>query len=219
MSSVLITGANRGIGLAFARSYAADGWDVIATSRRPGEAEELNRLDAEILPLDAADPASIAALAQRLADRPIDLVVANAGIYGSSELDADEWVHVLRVNSIGPALLAQALRVNVANSADKRMVAVTSGMGSIGESSGGHIPYRSSKAALNMAWKSLSIDYARDGIIMAVINPGWVKTDMGGVNAAITPEQSVEGMRRIIDTLSPAENGRFLSWDGREFPW
>jgi len=219
MPTVLISGANRGIGLEFARQSAADGWTVIGTARHPDQADELRATGAEILPLDIADPASISGLARAVGDRPIDLLFANAGIYGNARLDSATCIDVLRVNTIGPTLLAAALRDKVAASDQKRMIAVTSGMGSIGETEGGHIPYRTSKAALNMAWKNLAIEYARDGITVAVINPGWVQTDMGGPGASVTPENSVAGMRRVIAALTPADSGRFLSFDGNEFGW
>ena len=219
MPTVLITGANRGIGLEFARQYTADGWGVIGAARRPDAASELHRLGVEVQKLDAADPASIAALAASLGERPIDLLIANAGVFGGNDLDPVAWEEVLRTNLIGPTLLAQALRPNVAASGLKRMVALTSAMASIAETGGGQIPYRSSKAALNMAWRNLALEYARDGIAVAVISPGWVQTDMGGPNASISAEESVAGMRRVIDTLSPRQSGRFLSWDGRELPW
>ncbi|CAM3169005.1 SDR family oxidoreductase [Sphingomonas antarctica] len=219
MSTVLISGANRGIGLEFARQSAADGWTVIGTARHPDQADALRATGAEVLALDIADAASIAALAQAVGDRPIDLLFANAGIYGETNLDPGAWLNVLRTNAIGPTLLAEALRKNVARSDRKRMVAVTSGMGSIAETGGAHIPYRTSKAALNMAWKNLAIEYAKDGITVGVINPGWVQTDMGGPGAAITPTQSVTGMRRVIAALTPADTGRFLSWDAKDIAW
>lgn len=219
MPTVLITGANRGLGLEFARQYGGAGWTVIGTAREPDQADALRETGARVLPLDIADPSEIAGLAQAMGDEPIDLLIANAGVYGEDSFDAEAWERVLRVNVIGPTQLADALRRNVAASGLKRMIAVTSGMGSIAETSGGHIPYRSSKAALNMAWKNLALDYDGDGITVAVINPGWVQTDMGGPGAAITPAQSITGMRGIIDALSPADTGRFLSWDGKEYPW
>ena len=219
MPTVLISGANRGIGLEFARQSAADGWTVFGTAREPAKADELRASGAEVMSLDIAEADSITALAQTLGDHPIDLLFANAGIYGETTLDPEAWLNVLRVNTLGPTLLAQALRKNVAASTLKRMVAVTSGMGSIAESGGAHIPYRTSKAALNMAWKNLAIDYAQDGITVAVINPGWVQTDMGGPGAAISPKQSVTGIRRVIDRLTPADTGRFLSWDGKDIAW
>jgi NAD(P)-dependent dehydrogenase (short-subunit alcohol dehydrogenase family) len=216
---VLITGANRGLGLEFARQYGADGWAVLATAREPERADALRDTGAELISLEISDAGSIARLAEHVGDRPVDLLIANAGIYGESNLDADAWSKLLQVNVIGPTLLAEALRRNVAASAVKRIVAVTSGMGSIAETGGGHIPYRTSKAALNMAWKNLALDYANDGIAVAVINPGWVQTDMGGPGASITAEQSITGMRGSIDTLSLEQSGRFLSWDGQELPW
>jgi NAD(P)-dependent dehydrogenase (short-subunit alcohol dehydrogenase family) len=219
MPIVLISGANRGIGLEFARQSVADGWTVIGTARDPERAGELRVTGAEVLPLDIADAGSITALALAVGNRPIDLLFANAGIYGEAILDPEAWLNVLRVNTLGPTLLAKALHANVAGSTLKRMVAVTSGMGSIAETGGSHIPYRTSKAALNMAWKNLAIDYAKDGITIGVINPGWVQTDMGGPGAAITPEQSVAGMRRVIDALTPADTGRFLSYDGKDIGW
>ena len=219
MPTVLITGANRGLGLEFARQYGADGWAVLATAREPERADALRDTGAELISLEISDAGSIARLAEHVGDRPVDLLIANAGIYGESNLDADAWSKLLQVNVIGPTLLAEALRRNVAASAVKRMVAVTSGMGSIAETGGGHIPYRTSKAALNMAWKNLALDYANDGIAVAVINPGWVQTDMGGPGASITAEQSITGMRGSIDTLSLEQSGRFLSWDGQELPW
>jgi NAD(P)-dependent dehydrogenase (short-subunit alcohol dehydrogenase family) len=220
MSTVLITGANRGIGLEFARAYAADGWDVIATARRPDQAIALNRLDVEVMQLDAADPAGIAALARQLEGRPIDVMIANAGVMGPTKLDPQGWTQTLVTNSIGPTLLAAALKANVAASSEGKMIAITSQMGSIADNgSGGYIAYRSSKAALNAAWRSLSIDWRDSGITLAMLHPGWVQTDMGGPNASIDVRTSVDGMRRVIAELSPDRSGAFLTYDGRELPW
>jgi NAD(P)-dependent dehydrogenase (short-subunit alcohol dehydrogenase family) len=220
MSTVLITGANRGLGLEFARQYAADGWTVIGTARRADEAGELEALGAEVEALDAADPASIDALARRLNGRPIDLLIANAGVMGPARMDADGWAATLWTNSIGPTLLATALKANVAAGGERKLVAITSRMGSIGDNnSGGYVAYRSSKAALNAAWRSLSIDWRGDGITLALFHPGWVRTDMGGAGAAIDAATSVTGLRRQIAGLTPARSGVFLSWDGEELPW
>lgn len=217
MPTVLITGANRGIGLEFARQYAADGWSVIATARRPDEAAELHQLGAEILPLDAADPAAIDALAARLQARSLDVLIANAGVLPRG-LDADEWAHAFATNCIGPTLLARALKPSMA--AGGRMIAITSKMGSIADNgSGGAIAYRSSKAALNAAWRSLSIDWRGDDLALAMLHPGWVQTDMGGPGAAIDPVTSVTGMRKTIDALTPGRTGSFLNYDGQELPW
>lgn len=218
MPTVLISGANRGIGLELARQYRADDWDVFATARHPGKADELRDTGASVLPLDAADPASIAALAGEVGAAAIDVLIANAGVWAENRLDADAWVRVFETNTIGPVLLAEALKPNVARSGLKTMIAMTSGMGSIGDNdSGRFVAYRSSKAALNAAWKTLALDWRGDGIVMAVMNPGWVKTDMGGPGASITPEQSVTGIRREIAAL--ARTGAFLSYDGKAFPW
>jgi NAD(P)-dependent dehydrogenase (short-subunit alcohol dehydrogenase family) len=220
MPTVLITGANRGIGLEFARQYAADGWSVIATARRPAEAGELNALGVEVLPLDAADPASIDALARQLDGRAIDIVIANAGVMGPTRLDPDGWAATLATNSIGPTLLANALKPNVAAGAERKIVAITSRMGSIADNeSGGFVAYRSSKAALNAAWRSLSIDWRGEGITLAMLHPGWVQTDMGGSGAQIDTRTSVRGMRQVIANLSPARSGVFVTYDGQELPW
>ena len=220
MSTVLITGANRGLGLEFARQYAADGWTVIGTARRPDEAGALETLGVEVAPLNAADPASIGALAQRLNGRPIDVLIANAGVMGPTRPDADGWAATLQTNSIGPTLLAYALKANVAASGERKMVAITSRMGSIADnSSGGYIAYRSSKAALNAAWRSLSIDWRGDGITLALFHPGWVRTDMGGAGAAIDAVTSVTRLRQQIAGLTPERSGIFLSWDGEELSW
>ena len=219
MPTVLITGANRGLGLEFARQYAADGWDVIATARRPDSAEELAGVGVELQVLDAADPSSIAALAQRLNGRAVDVMIANAGMMGPPALDAEGWLATLQTNAVGPTLLAEALKANVAASAQKKMIAITSEMGSIGDnSSGGYIAYRSSKAALNAAWRSLSIDW-RGEVVLALFHPGWVQTDMGGANATLGAPTSVAGMRRVVAGLGPERSGSFLTWDGRELPW
>lgn len=219
MPTILIAGATRGIGLQFARSYAADGSTVIGTARRSGDAAALSGTGAEVRDLDIADSASIDALAATLAGRPLDLLIVNAGIYGGDTLDPGTWLDVLKTNTIGPTLLLDALKPNLAAGEGKRAIAITSEMGSIADASSGHVPYRTSKTALNMAWKCLAQVLAKDGITAAVIHPGWVKTDMGGPNASITADKSVAGMRRAIDALAPAQSGQFLSWDGRAIPW
>jgi NAD(P)-dependent dehydrogenase (short-subunit alcohol dehydrogenase family) len=217
MPTVLITGANRGIGLEFARQYAADSWSVVATARRPEAAGELNKLGAEVWPLDAADPASINALAASLKDRGIDVLIANAGMLPRG-VDAGEWAKAFATNCIGPTLLAKALKPNMV--AGGKMVAITSKMGSIADNdSGGAIAYRSSKAALNAAWRSLSIDWRGDDVTLAMLHPGWVQTDMGGAGAAIAPPTSVTGMRKTIAGLTPNQSGSFLNYDGQELPW
>lgn len=224
MPTVLITGANRGIGLEFARQYATDGWDVVATCRRPDEAAELKARGLELHALDVSDFAAIAALAQALADRPVDVLINNAGIYGGRQtfgsVDAEEWARVLRVNVMAPMKMAEALVGNLARGQRRVIASISSRMGSIDDNaSGGAYVYRSSKAALNAVTKSLSVDLRAQGIICMVLHPGWVKTAMGGVGALISPHQSVMAMRRIIDGATLGHSGHFFNYDGQEIPW
>jgi NAD(P)-dependent dehydrogenase (short-subunit alcohol dehydrogenase family) len=220
MPKVLITGANRGIGLDFATQYSQDGWDVIATARQTGP--ELEALNVRVEPLELTDLDAVASFGQRL-DGPLDLLIANAGVMLPSEArtaeEAQGWSEMLTVNSIAPYLLARSCLDRLAE-AKGRAIAITSGMGSIADnSSGGYVPYRSSKAALNMAWRSLALDTRRQGIICAVLNPGWVKTRMGGPGARTTPHDSVANMRRTIEQLGPDQSGGFFNYDGRPYPW
>ncbi|MEO5375253.1 MAG: SDR family oxidoreductase [Alphaproteobacteria bacterium] len=225
MGTVLITGANRGIGLEFAKQYAADGWQVIATCRSPDQSRELAALKVEVEPLDVADDSSMRALAGRLAGRPIDLLVNNAGVYGRGDqtlgrLDVDEWLTVLRVDAIAPIRLAELLMENLAATPRPVIANITSKMGSIADNaSGGTYLYRSAKAALNAASVSLALDLKGRRIIVVVLHPGWVKTDMGGPHALISPTRSVNGMRSVIAGLSSADSGRFLAYDGASVPW
>lgn len=219
MPTVLITGANRGIGLEFVHQYRREGWDVIATARRPDNASDLSATGASVEALDTADPASIEALAQRLSGRPIDVLIANAGVY-PDDLDAQKWSAGFATNCIGPTLLAQALRNNVKASTERKMIAVTSRMGSIADnSSGGATAYRATKAALNAAWHSLAIELRDDRIAVGLVHPGWVQTDMGGKGAAIDTQTSVTGLRRVIAGLKPERSGSFFNYDGEELPW
>ena len=225
-STVAVVGANRGIGLAFVRSYAASGWRVHACTRAPDAAPELKavRGDVRIHRLDVTDPAEIAATAAAI-DDPLDVYIHNAGIYGPrgvqfGAVDAAAWEEVLRVNTIAPLKCAEAVLPLIERGRMKTMAFLTSRMGSIDDNtSGGAYIYRSSKAALNAVVRSLAIDLAGRGIKAIVLHPGWVKTEMGGPGATLEPDASVAGMRRIIDRLTPAQSGRFWNHDGRELPW
>lgn len=218
MPTVLITGANRGIGLEFASQYSADGWDVIGTSRQPSE--ELDQLGVKVEQLDMLDLDSVVALGQRV--ERLDLLVANAGTWQPEKAatadDGRAWSAMLTTNTIAPYLLARSLMRQVGQTKGK-MMALTSGMGSIGESSGGYAPYRSSKAALNMAWHSLAIEAGKLGIVAAVLDPGWVRTRMGGAGAPTPPEQSVREMRALIDRLGSEDSGGFFKRDGSRHAW
>ena len=231
MPSTLITGANRGLGLEFAKQYLADNWQVYAACRDPSSASELRRLaDGSrgkllVLSVDVSDLANVRAAAVELKGKPIDLLLNNAGIGGPrgqtiGNIDYETWARVLDVNTLGPMRVAEAFVDNVARSDRELIVTVTSGMGSISDnSSGGAFAYRTSKAAVNMVMRSLAVDLAPRGITCVVINPGWVRTDMGGANARLTAAESVTAMRRLIDKLGPAQSGKFFNHDGREYAW
>ena len=218
MPHILITGANRGIGLEFARQYSADGWEVIATARQ--SSSELEELGVRIEQLDMTDLDAVVALGERV-DR-LDLLIANAGTWipekAETAAEGRAWAQMLVTNCVAPYLLARSVLPRVTDSKGKLM-ALTSGMGSIGESSGGYVPYRSSKAALNMAWHSLAIEVKRMGVTAAVLDPGWVKTRMGGANAPTPPEQSVREMRALIERLGPEDSGGFFKRDGSRHAW
>jgi NAD(P)-dependent dehydrogenase (short-subunit alcohol dehydrogenase family) len=223
--TVLITGANRGLGLEFARQYADAGWKVIGTARNPGTAAELNDLGVRVLELDVTDGASVAKLAADLADEPIDLLINNAGIMDRDadsieSLDFDSVERVLAVNTIGPMRVTRAVLDNLRSGAGKQIVHITSGLGSIAENTrGGYYGYRESKAALNMFNRSLAAELRSEGFTCVVISPGWVQTDMGGAAATLTPEQSIAGMRSVIGSLTADDTGTFRSWDGAVVAW
>jgi NAD(P)-dependent dehydrogenase (short-subunit alcohol dehydrogenase family) len=231
MPSALITGGNRGLGLEFARQYAADGWQVYATCRDPSSASELRRLagasnpELQILALDVTDEASIKAASLKLDGQAIDLLINNAGVGGVrgetlGNINYKAWAKILAVNTMGPLRVAEAFVDHVARSERRLIVTLTSGMGSIGDNTpGGAFAYRSSKAGVNMVMRSLAIDLAPRGITCVVVNPGWVRTDMGGPNATLTPAESVTRLRCLIETLGPAQSGKFFNYNGREYAW
>ncbi|MBT3237987.1 MAG: SDR family oxidoreductase [Rhodospirillaceae bacterium] len=227
MPTVLITGANRGLGLEFARQYVADGWRVIATCREEKAAPGLADIDGDIgvHQLDITDHASIQALAKSLRKEPIDLLLNNAGVYGPRPVklggvDYAAWDDVMHVNTMSPLKVTECFLENVAASDLKKIISITSKMGSIADNeAGGSYIYRSSKAALNAVMKSLSVDLSPRGISVAMLHPGWVRTDMGGPSGLIDAEESVSGMRRVIDGLTLETSGRMLNYDGAEIPW
>ena len=225
MSTVFITGTNRGIGLEFVRQYAAEGWRVHATCRNPAKATELKAVkgDVTIHGLDVADDAAVAALAAELNGEAIDILINNAGILDSSSFgrtDSDTWLRAFRINSIAPLHLLERFTPHLERGSMKRAAALTSKMGSIADNtSGGSYIYRSSKAALNAAMKSAAIDLRPRGIIVAVFHPGWVQTDMGGAGAQIDTRTSVSGLKARIAALKLGDSGRFFNYDGDELPW
>ena len=237
MPTILITGANRGIGLELVRQYAADGWRVIACCRDPGKAEALRELAGngtfEIHALDVADHAQIAALSSHLDGVPIDVLLNCAGTMGAQsfaemglamqrfgESDYADWEQIVRVNVLGPMKMAEAFVEHVARSAQKKIVTLTSVMGSMAKNGvGGLFAYRSSKAAANSVMRSMSINLRDRGIIALPMHPGWVRTEMGGPKADIDAVTSAAGLRRVIAGLTPADAGRFLAYTGEELPW
>ncbi len=229
MPSILVTGAGRGIGLEFVRQYSADGWRVIAGCRKPDGAAELAKLAegsagrVTVHPLDVLDHAGIDRLAAELAKTPIDVLVNNAGVGGQQkfgEANYALWLETFRVNTLGPMKVAEAFVKQVAAGGEKKIVTLTSVMGSIGQNNlGGMYGYRSTKAAANAVVRSMAIDLKRLGIIAVAMHPGWVKTDMGGQHAQIDVATSVGGIRRVIAGLTREDSGRFLNYDGKEIAW
>ena len=222
--TVLITGANRGLGLEFARQYAADGWHVIGTARNPQRADELKALSVEVATLDVADPESIDALASSLEGRPIDLLINNAGIFprvsSIEEIDFDDYSRTLAVNTVGPVRVTRALLPNLRASDMKTVVNITSRLGSIALTDNGvFYGYRESKAALNMFTRTLANELKPDGFTCLTVHPGWVQTDMGGENANLTPAESISGMRAVIAERGPEDTGTYWSYSGEEVPW
>ncbi|MES2327287.1 MAG: SDR family oxidoreductase [Pseudomonadota bacterium] len=216
MPNILITGANRGIGLELARQYSSDGWQVIATARH--SSPELDALGVTVKPLDLSDADAVAGFA---IDQPLDRFIANAGTSQPMNTEGAEnaraWQAMMMVNAIAPYQLGKALLPNMAEGG--KMIAISSGMGSIGDNGGGWVPYRTSKAALNMAWSNLALEAKPRGVACVLLSPGWVKTDMGGAGAEITPEESVSAMRQLIERLTIDDTGKFLRRDGSELPW
>ena len=227
MPTVLITGANRGLGLEYARQYAADGWRVIATCRDPESATELTSLEGQvdIHALDIGDHGQIQSLAKSLRKEVIDLLLNNAGVYGPRPsklggIEYDAWEDVMRINAMSPLKVCESFRTHIAASDFKKIAVMSSKMGSMGDNgSGASYVYRSSKAALNAVMKSLSVDLAARGISVVILHPGWVRTDMGGPGGLIDAHESVSGLRRVIEGLSLENSGRFYNYDGREIPW
>jgi NAD(P)-dependent dehydrogenase (short-subunit alcohol dehydrogenase family) len=232
MSSLLITGSNRGLGLEWARQYAQAEWRVYATCRHPDQAGELRRLAAahgnlSVHRLDVTRPDQIRALVRELDQKAIDVLLNNAGVYlekfedtPSVPLDYAHWQQTLDVNTLGAMRVSESFVEQLARSERRLIVTITSHMGSIAEIT---LPrsyyYRSSKAALNAAMKGLSLELKPRGIGILLLHPGWAQTRMGGPGARISPEESVRGMRRLVENFRLRDSGRFFRYDGSEIPW
>jgi len=226
INSVLITGANRGIGLEFVRQLVPTAKAIYAACRSPENAHALNKLAAStnnvhVLPLEVTNEKHIEALRQRLEGTSLDLLINNAGIFKgrNNTIDKDEWSETFAVNVMAPINISRALLTNLKQSNLAIVANITSQMGSIADNgSGGSTIYRSSKAALNAATKSFAIDHA-DEITTLLLHPGWVRTDMGGPNGMIDAGTSVSGMLNVINNVANDDNGRFINYDGQAIPW
>jgi NAD(P)-dependent dehydrogenase (short-subunit alcohol dehydrogenase family) len=240
MPTILITGCNRGLGLEFARQYAAEGWDVIACCRHPKKADKLQALVAQspnvrILELDVSDISSFSAFSASLKDVAIDLLINNAGILSGGAtsttalkgdvgqilptIDSTAWTQVLAVNTLAPIMLTQSLLPQLKRGRECKVIMISSGWGSIENMEPNFIAYRTSKAALNAATRNIAMALKAEKIICVSISPGWVSTDMGGVGADLTPEESVSGLRKTISALTPQNSGQFLRRDGGRSAW
>ena len=230
MATYLVTGTNRGIGLEFVEQLIDRGDEILATCRNIDAAVELKRLhityaDLHLLELDLSQPESLHNLANQLKGAAIDVFISNAGVYGPKDVEFGTvnrrvWAEVFQINTIAPLLLTQLLEDNFKRGKGKKLVYISSKVGSIADNrGGGGYIYRSSKTALNQVVKSLSIDLCEDGLIATALHPGWVLTDMGGPNALISPSVSVTGLLQVIDGLTLAKSGCFINYDGTEIPW
>jgi NAD(P)-dependent dehydrogenase (short-subunit alcohol dehydrogenase family) len=230
MSNILITGTNRGLGLEFVRQYAQAGARVFACCRTPAKARELEKLAREvpgqisIHELDALRLEQVDALSRELRGEALDIVINNAGVYGPRQQDADRmdydgWTETFAVNTIAPLRVAQAFHPHLKKGDEKKFIAITSRMGSIEGHGGDYFAYRSSKAALNSVMRGLARAWARDGIIVVPLHPGWVKTDMGGRSAPLSPQESIAAMCKVIGNLKLSDSGTFFDQSGATRPW
>ncbi|MCP4790708.1 MAG: SDR family oxidoreductase [Gammaproteobacteria bacterium] len=227
MQHILITGANRGIGLQLTKHYLQAGCQVIATYRNAHDCKQLEDLQCPQLALIQADVGNdqdLNNLAQYLHGRGLDLIINNAGVFGPRNqelgtIDRETWRQVLEINTISPLMLAQALADNLAQNKGTLAI-ISSKVGSIDDNSGGAgYMYRSSKTAVNQVVKSLSIDLAPYKIPVVALHPGWVRTDMGGPNGLIDVQESVSGLSHVIDRISMKQTGQFFNYDGSRIPW
>ena len=230
MKNILITGANRGLGLGFAKKCLKKNVHVLATVRDIKGSKELLALkerfpdNLEIFELDLLKKKAGYILANFLGDRPIDILINNAGVGSTNQhfeaVSPKPWLEVLKVNLIAPLMVTQSIIDNVKKGVDKKIYFLSSQLGSIADNnSGGMYIYRSSKTGLNQVIKSLSVDLKPQGITVVALHPGWVKTDMGGPNAPVSIDESIDGMMQVIYETDISDTGRFLNHKGKELPW
>jgi short-subunit dehydrogenase len=228
MSTVLITGSNRGLGYEFVKQYSENGFNVLACCRNKNNAKELEELSItsnkiKVYELDVGNVKAIKSLSQQLQNEKIDVLINNAGIYRSStvgNINYDEWVESFKINTIAPYQIIENFLNQIINSDLKKVVSVTSKMGSIDDNtSGGSYIYRSSKTALNSMMKCLTHDLKNQGVATLTLHPGWVRTDMGGPGGWIDSFESVQGMIKQIDKLTIDDSGKYLDYAGKSINW
>ncbi|MBI4820991.1 MAG: SDR family oxidoreductase [Deltaproteobacteria bacterium] len=221
----VVTGANRGIGLELVRQIIDRGDQALGTARDLARADELKSSGARVLELDVGDAGSVASFAEKLRGTPVDVLINNSGIRNErdelDELDFEGIIRTFNVNALGALRVTHALLPEIRRSSVKKIVMISSKMGSVADNgSGGSYGYRMSKAAMNMAARSLARDLAGEGIIAVAMNPGWVRTDMGGGGAPASVEDSARGILRQIDRLALGDSGEFVDYLGRgRVPW
>ncbi len=223
--TVLITGANRGIGLAMASTFSEAGYSVIGTARRPEAATALHRVAVSVVPLDVTDPESVSALAQQLGGKPIDILINNAGMVSReaaefADVDIEKLLTEYQVNALGPLRVTQALLPNIMAGKRKTVANISSMMGSMELNTFGCcMGYRASKAALNSFTKTLAVDMSGNATIFVVLHPGYVKTDMNNGAGNITAAESAAGLYTVITGLDETDDGKFFNFDGKPMPW
>ncbi len=237
MKTLLVTGANRGLGLEFVRQFAERGDKIIAGCRYPQNADQLQDLlmskpdQVAIEQLDVTEAESIGALANKYKDQAIDILINNAGLLGPNpivenfprqhfgSLDYELWAEIMRINTFGPVRMAEAFFKNVARSGDRKIICLSSSVGSIESRRTPSMSYPSSKAALNKSVSLMADQFKEREIICVAICPGHVKTRMGVGGADVEIEESVTGMMRVIEKLTLANSGSFTRYDGARVPW
>ncbi|HEX3762692.1 MAG TPA: SDR family oxidoreductase [Kofleriaceae bacterium] len=223
--NVVVTGANRGIGLELVRQLIARGDQVDAACRRPDDARELRATGARLHAVDVADGASVAAFAEALGDQPIDLVINNAGVFGDlrqrlADFNYEAAAHAFEVNALGALRVSQALLPNLRRGTGKKLAHISSALGSIsGITAPDHLAYRISKAALNMISRSIAFELRDEHIVSIVVHPGWVRTAMGGPDAPTTPAEAATAILAQIDAATVTDTGEFLDTRGARCAW
>ncbi len=231
MSTIMIVGATRGIGLELTKQYANEGNQVIACARDTANASLLNEVassseNIKIEQLDIADAGSIESASSQIGEEAIDSVIIVAGWVGGmpdnqtiDNIDIDEWHNTLNINTIGPLLVAKAFKSNLAASGNGNLMILSSQLAASTWPMGGMYIYSTTKAAVSKVGQILALDWAEDPIIVSIMHPGWVQTDMGGPTAEITAEESASGIRNVLSGLTKEDSGNFYKWNGDIHPW